>query len=85
MQCPSFPEKFKVLVKSNMAAILDDINTYLLTYLHQYLPHLVDLITGYILKVKKIPTKTQGRGCSNPPPPRFVPRRGYKFACTSEG
>ena len=54
LQLLSFPKKFEFLVKSKMAAILDDVTDP--QQLHNpYLPYLVDHMTSYPLRVKKFP------------------------------
>ena len=77
LQFPYFPDKFKLLVESKMAAILTVIlngsrapssakNPYCL-------PYLVEHMTGYLLGVKYFPniltSQNPRRGVAIPPPP----------------
>ena len=56
LQFSHFPGKFEFLVKSKMTAILpailDDVTDTQQRYKLEYLPYLVEYITGYPLKVK---------------------------------
>ena len=71
------------------AAMLDDVTDTQQRYNSQYLPYLVEYMTGYPLKVKSFQNivmqqKHKGGGVPSSPPP-VVPRLGYELACTSVG
>ena len=66
-----------------MAAILYDVTDRQQRNNSKYLPHLVDHVTGFLLKVKYFPnivTPQKPRG--GVATTRLVPRWGSKFACT---
>ena len=73
-----------------MAIIVGDVTDLQQRHHPWNIPHLVKKIKGFPLKVKSFRNtaacqKLRGGVPSTPPPPSFVPRWGYEFACTSEG
>ena len=66
-----FSDKYELLMKFKMAAILDDVTGPQQCHNLQYLRYLADHITGHLLEVKYSPNivtaKTQKRGCNHSP------------------
>ena len=69
---------------AEMATIVGDVTGLQQRHHPLNIPPLLEKIKGFPLKAKSTYQKLRGEEFHQPPP-SFVPRWGYAFACASEG